>query len=967
MDNVSVILVKVGKADPAALVGGVDEDDELGPEPDTVGDDGDERPTGEETGPSLDVDDVECSTPSRDGDSRPGKKPGRSTGEYNLPSAKKRPAVGDVIDAHRGKILLGLALLFIVVVYYQISQLKQGPSGPRGFVEGLEDFAAGDEGEVLVRRRQVLPVAEPEVVDPQEALNELERSLSGAGAAPDETSEAEGPAEPASGDDGASVETETDRAPEVEALEAEAETEDEAVRAAQALAEAEAADRQREAEAEAGREAYGRAVEELRGTVDAAADAGGADPAGLEEAMASWQALTDARFEGVEPDRRLAVEAELKTGILDAGSAYLEAERARIVARLEAGDEPGDSWASLEAFPERAPILAGMLTDTYQEAREAVEHARRTRHGKAVFAQVLERFDQVRPERIVDETSLEAAESAARVLTDARARSWEGVSEEERNRHLDQREAGLEAVARAHLEGLRERALARYADGEDGEPEYQALKELPTRAPALSDLVESARAEAEAAVARQAETYQGIADFQSVLARIRAAAPESIEGMNDLARAEAAAVALAAMDDRIWAGVSDSEVQAAREEIRAPLAERLSGYVGGLRDQATEAYARGEDADPLRRRLLSLQERAPTAAALASDALNSALAVVDEARAEKLAGDAARAEEQARQQAEAEARAASIRAAEAAEAADRARAEFPERVQEALEGGTWGAFGAYMDSWSEALEPLAAESGREQGIAAWRRTWEEARDRPEDVPARLQAVWDAVAEISREAGVPVPPAIPALPDDPAARADAYCAARYRLQQRAHAPLDSADALRLQVGLWGDRPEAVLTALFAMCGSETAAADAKALAGRLVEAADALRGVSSDQAIPALVGPAPVDTLRGAPLPAVARAESACDQVWDQVYTSAAGPLLDQIDRGLVYGGFMGLDLNQDEHALRAVEALEDSVFDLIEARAALPQDTSVSWWRRLDSELLGTVVERLRELDAMIP
>jgi len=64
---------------------------------------------------------------------------------------------------------------------------------------------------------------------------------------------------------------------------------------------------------------------------------------------------------------------------------------------------------------------------------------------------------------------------------------------------------------------------------------------------------------------------------------------------------------------------------------------------------------------------------------------------------------------------------------------------------------------------------------------------------------------------------------------------------------------------------------------------------------------------------------------------------------------------------------MGLDLNQDEKALQAVKGLEDVVFDLIEARAALPQDATEAWWRQMDRDLLGTVIARLRELDGLVP
>jgi hypothetical protein len=103
------------------------------------------------------------------------------------------------------------------------------------------------------------------------------------------------------------------------------------------------------------------------------------------------------------------------------------------------------------------------------------------------------------------------------------------------------------------------------------------------------------------------------------------------------------------------------------------------------------------------------------------------------------------------------------------------------------------------------------------------------------------------------------------------------------------------------------------------------------------------------------------------LAAVAQAERACGPAWNRLYDLASGPLLDQIDHGLVYGGFMGLDLNQDEKALQAVKGLEDAVFDLIEARAALPQDATEAWWRQMDRDLLGTVIARLRELDGLVP
>jgi PPM family protein phosphatase len=944
VDNVSVVLVRVGEVDPATLVGGTDEDDDLGPEPITGGGDDDEPSTQDELELSAqrasDAGDLECHTPGGDSRTGAGKPAKRTTDEHDLPPAEKRPALGDFLDAHRGKILVGLGILFVMVVWHQVRQLQRGPSGPRGFVEGLEEFTGDGEEEVLTRRRQPLPIVEPEVDDPEAALRALERSLTGGGEE--------------SGAESGAVREEVLPAESPEVLPAEGSPDGE-----------EAVAQEMES---AGVARFDRAVGDVRRLLREAESAAGTDPMILEQALAVWEELAAGGFEGVEPDRRRLVEAELKSELLNAGSAYLAAERARILARLESGEEPGDAAVALEAFPGRAPVLAGMLQDTYQEARDAVDHARQTRQGKAMFAQTLQRFDELLPERIADGASLEAAESAARVLADARARSWDGVSDEERTRHLDLRAAGLQAIALAYIEGRRDQAHARYAAGEDGEAGLEALREMPGRAPALTELVAAPRAEAEAAVAAVAERFQGVADFQAVFGRIRAAAPDAIAGMSDLARAEAAASSLSSLDGREWAGVTAEEVAAAREQIREPLAALVAGFVDGLREQAVDAYGRGDEAEALHRRLASLRDRAPHAVALAPDALDTALAEVDKARSAKRAADAARAEEQARLAAEAAARAAAMEAENAAEAAAEARASFPDRVREALEGGGWGRFGAWMDPWADDLGTLAAASGHAEGIAAWRRTWQEARDDPAHATAALQEAWDAAASVCRNAGVPPPPTPPALPEDPAARADAYCAARYRLQQHLTAPLDSAAALRDLLAAWGDKPESVLTTLMTLSGREADTAAAGALGAPLTTAAAALRAASADDAALSVpFGPVTIESLQQTPLAAVAQAERACDQAWNRLYDLASGPLLDQIDRGLVYGGFMGMDLNQDDKALQAVKGLEDAVFDLIEARAALPQDAIEAWWRQLDRDLLRTVIARLRDLDGLRP
>lgn len=829
VDNVSVIVIRVGKADPATLIAGTDEDDDLGPEPVTLGDD-DERATGADGRPTDDADDYEGTTPSRG--AFPEGRRAAVAGRRSASGSEGRFSFGQWIDRHGNRLLLLLLALFLSVVLFQLSQLRNRPARPPGFVEGLEEFSNSG-GELLVPKPPGPKLEEPVVEDPAAALLALEEALA-VEAKKDKDDRDEGASPPPSSggaeldlDEGAVLPP-----PEMEAdpgvreddrASAPGEPADAVVEPDTMVAEAAAAAdranerRRREAQAREQREAYARSASEIREALRAA---GAGDAGALEQVAVSLQALAGEAYDEVDASHRQDVEAQLTSDLVRAGSAYLETRRADLTSGLEAGQPADDILTRFDAFPAEAPRLAAMVRDPYREARDAVERAQRTWKGRALFAQALERVDQVLPDRIDSPESLRAAESAAQVLTTAAARRWEGVEDAEKAERLGSRSVVLTDRVTAYVEARRARTV---------------------------------------------------------------------------------------------------------EVLRAGEAEPNTG----------------ED-------LATLRDQAPGAAALASETLDRALTEIADVRAEL---EAARVAAMAAARAEAEAR--------AAEAADQARETFPARLVEVGESGAWGALSAWMEEWKEALGDGTVSEEHARSIEAWTRVWTEARDQPDRLPEELSEAWTAVAGLGASVAAAPLPDLPPLPEDPARRADAYCAARSQLErylagpvaEAARRPLPAATDSAAQTG-------AAIAALFTLCGRPVEPARAAELSDRL-QGNDDNREAVVEWIAGLPPGPIPLAVLRAGPGAEGAMDMTARGQAWEEVAELVDGPLLAKIDQGLVYGGFLGLDLNRDADALRAVQALEDAAFDWIEARATIGAEDRDPWRNRADPNLWETLKTQL--------
>ena len=1079
VDNVSVILVRVGEADPATLVAGTAEDDELlEDEPITVDGDGGGAysPTGEGFG---DLEDIEGSTPSRDSIDMPVAKSTSAKGP------KKPSVIGPWLEANKTRIMMVGGLLFLAIVTWQLSQLKKGPDGRIDFQEGIQEFSG--EGEAIPRKRAA---PEPVVTDPEAALKAVEDDLTGGD-----------PTEPEPEPEPAEVEPEPER-PDA-AAEAEAKAKAEADELAKQQAEearqkeeraaAEAA-RVAAAKAKSNRAAFGLAVADVRSSIpksvanvsdldrveialdrikgfqaqqwpdiepdeakaegeklhaELATQAEGyvstlgdkasfalargrpADPAvaalrnlatkepvvvslasqtyanalkvldnamGQVDARAVFdKAVSDARqalstaqtnptdaskaeravvllnaleskeWVGVPAKARDEAVQQLRAGVERHASGLVDRLSAAALTRLEGGDAADAEVAAFEGVSASAPSLAGMVEDSYAEARTAVTRARDVQQKQALFQQTLERCDQATPAQIVDRKTLAAAETAVRVVQDAEARTWDNVTLEEKESQLGIRRAKLEASATAYITLLRDRAIAAYTADRDGSEARAALAAATPDAPLLMGWVGSSLKAAVSDVDKAHTQWENKHRFTDAHDRISRAIPTEVTDEDGVSRAEKAASALALMSSRDWPDVPPETVSTVQAELRTTLRELAATYVDGLQDQAAEAYLDMQDGSGPQRTLQTLAATAPSLAGLVGEEIEAADRMIAAAAKRKAERDAELAADEARREAEAKAAAEQDRLAAKSQELDDAQSTFPEMVAAALASGDWEALETQVKGWDRTTQSAVGKSKEGQQYDAWLKAWKQAKKRPKALSEELVALQDVVAQSLTKAGLEAPAvALPPADASVEAQATAYCAARNQLQEAVVGRVvKSAALLQSQGQALGEDPAGFVMNVWAMAGRADDA-EAKEIAAKLARAREALAGVSS-WGESGLVGPATAEQLKSAPVSALATADEAYDAAWDGLYHVVDSALLDSLNDALTYGGFMGLNLNKDESAQRKVKAVENVAFEALDARDAFGEKSIRDWRQNADPKPFLDLIQKLRDLEALIP
>jgi hypothetical protein len=490
---------------------------------------------------------------------------------------------------------------------------------------------------------------------------------------------------------------------------------------------------------------------------------------------------------------------------------------------------------------------------------------------------------------------------------------------------------------------------------------------MTAEAPILTGLIGSAHqavlAEMEGAHA-QWENEQRFTDAHD---RIRRAIPADLSDADAISRADKAAAALALMAGRDWPGMPADEVSAVQDALRGQLVGLATGHVHRLRDEAAAAYRDLRDGSGPYRALQTFPATAPGLAELVEEQLAAAERVVDAVAERKRQRDMELAADEARRAEEANAAEEQERLAAQSQQLNAAQATFPSMVDAAAASGDWQALETEVNGWSREIQDRIAKTDAGTAYDGWLKAWKQAKRRPKALSEELVALQDVVAQALAKASLEAPAvALPPADGTPEEQATAYCAARHQLQEAVMGRVvKSAAVLRAQGAALGDDPAGLVMRVWAMAGLPDAE-EAQQIAAKLSGAQEALQQASA-WGERGLLGPATAEQLESAPVAALATADEAYDAAWDGLFHVVDRSLLDSLNTALTYGGFMGLNLNKNEAAQRAVKAVENAAFDALDARDAYAEQSIRDWRQNADPKPFLTLIETLRELEAMIP
>jgi len=382
------------------------------------------------------------------------------------------------------------------------------------------------------------------------------------------------------------------------------------------------------------------------------------------------------------------------------------------------------------AFVAEGKVPSGSILRTAKELLESANAPDPSEALKAEFEERSARLRQKATDAIAaKDRELEAvrAELEARAAELAEARAAETSAAEARD-------AALAAAAGA---GEEKGAL---------EAQARELREAQARAEAERDAAESARAEAEAAVARMRE--EGAGELGALREALEAARADAADARASIAREIAAredaerAAAEAREDARRSAEAADSAQSAAAEAAASDLAAAHEDAAAARAEAAAAAEARAEAERGL--------EEARAAAAAAQERIDGAMREAAEARAARTAAE--------RDATAARAEAAEVRAA--MEAAKAAAADPAEADRLRDEVATLRAEQAELLEFSNSrdvesqrtIEELRAKLASAEAAAGAPVVPADEAEGPTPAERRLQALQERVTDLSRERG-----------------------------------------------------------------------------------------------------------------------------------------------------------------------------------------------------------------------
>lgn len=638
VDNVSVVLIRMSDPDPASLVSELDDIEQI-EEPVTAGvhmEDSEQdtaeneplTPTSESIvgfspdGMTDSIDALDAIIPPEE----------RETGDgIELPQIQ--PAA--VPDAEpwftQNRYLVGIVAACVAIIALALVAKHSGGSDESGrdFAAGVQEFHG--EGERIGPRKRLdkIPSEDPEK-DAETIFEELQAAMDGG-----DEGETSAAVDAPSPDEEAAAEAER-LAAEEEARQAEADrvaaVEEAARLRAAEMAQAEKKKQQVENAEQIRLEnlaAFKDALESLRGrTVDEIAD-----DESLEASSAAYLALNEFQkkeWPDVDAQQRDDAAADLQHKISGAFGSYIRSLRDTAMAGSQESPADTTSWDALQTLAADAPELVNLLRPVYESAVADVQAALDSQAGMAAFTSAVNRVRDTIPGTV--DTDLVAVESAAVSLTAIKEKTWNSVSDAERDAALEPLRARLESLAVDFAETLKNAALSQYEQGEDGESEAARLNSIHEQAPTLVSWMGPRYTLAVDAVNAARQTRNAQAAFDELVARIDHTTPAEITNADQLAMAEQAALTLQQLAKQTWEMVDEAEVARIGETRTAGLRELSRAYVESLREESVSAFEERRDGGEALANLAGIGEKAPSLADMLGDTYRDALESAEDAR-----------------------------------------------------------------------------------------------------------------------------------------------------------------------------------------------------------------------------------------------------------------------------------------------------------------------------------------------
>jgi len=643
VDNVSVVLIRTSDPDPQSLVSEADDIEQI-EEPITAGvpmDDSEQdtadneplTPTSESimgiTPPgmtdSIDaLDTLDAMTPP---DER------RTDDSVGLPQIQApAPSTSEEPWFTQNRYLVGIVAGCVAIISIAMLIKYGGGSDQVGpdFAEGIQEFH-GEGERIGPRKRPDRTASEDPEKDPEALFEEIQASM---GEGEEEETEPEEIVEPP--DEEALAEAEAQRlAAEEEARREEAvrlaeeesarEREAEMARAEEEKQQQESAEKMRAANVAA----YEDTLETLRGQIVEKIE----NDDSLESSSAAYIALDSfvtKEWPDVDAGQRDEAAAALQRKISDAFGAYIRSLRDSAIANAQESNADTTSWDSLRTLAADAPELVNLLLPVYESAVADVQASLDSQAGMEAFTSAVNRIRDAIPTEL--DSDLSGVEGAAVSLTSVGGKTWDSVSEGERDAALEPLRGQLESLVTEYTETLKNTALSKFEQGEDGEVEAARLNSIREEAPTLASWIGPEYSLAVDAVHAARKTRNAQAAFGELVARIDDTTPAEISNAEYLVMAEQAAVILQQLVKQSWDMVDEAEVEKVRDTRTAGLRDLSLAYLENLRNESVSSYEDRRDGGEALKTLSGMGETAPSLRALAGETYGEAVKAAEDAR-----------------------------------------------------------------------------------------------------------------------------------------------------------------------------------------------------------------------------------------------------------------------------------------------------------------------------------------------